>query len=409
MNKRDWFALIVVIGICGLLIAPSSGDIVQAQADFSQGGDPFIAQPVRQVNVRSGPGSTFAYVGAIPGGASIRIAQRNRIGTWLYVQYPRADGTAALEGWVFSAFLDLHPALRLSEVYENSAAADADPSAFPALAALHTAPVIPRIDGALYDHVRAIFERGQANGLRPDAFTKVGDSLTADPLYLNTMAGQPLELGAYDYLAETIAYYAASAAEPSIAAEVGMATYTMFDPQWAVSAACLPGEGALTCEYRTKRPSIALIQFGSNDVLRVSPDYFADQYRPIIETSLDMGVIPVIFTFSWDEASPLWRSAVAFNNAILALGAEYNIPVVNLWLAARPLPAFGLDVDGIHMLRSGARHLRFAGDEGWYGASLRNLLAIRTLHEIRRMLDLPATPEATAIPEATATPPQAGG
>jgi uncharacterized protein YraI len=388
--------LVLVLMACAL-----AAD-VHGQAD-----DVFAAQPTRQVNVRSGPGSTFGQVGTIPGGAAVRVTQRNRIGTWLYVQYPRADGSIALQGWVYTGYLALHPALAYSQVYENADFADADPMAYPALSALYSAPVIPRLEGALLEQVRAIFARGQTLGMRADAFTKVGDSLSADPLYMTPMGTGAVELGHYDYLAETVAYYAASAAEPSRAAMVGMATYTMFDPQWAIDAACAPGEGALVCEYRLKRPSIALILFGPNDVMRVDSAYFTEQYRLIVQASLDAGVIPVLSTFSYDENAALWRRSVAFNNAIIALGAEYNVPVINLWLAARPLPAFGLDIDGVHMLRSGATTLRFTrADEAFYGATLRNLLSLRTLHEIRIVLGLPridaqataeSTPESTAV------------
>jgi len=374
---------------------------VLAVQTLAQTDDIFIAQSTRQVNVRSGPGSTFAQVGIIPGGATVRVAQRNRVGTWLNVQYPRADGSIALEGWVYTGYLALHPALAFSQVYENAALPDADAAAYPALATLYGAPIIPRLEGALLDNVRAIFARGQALGLRADTFTKVGDSLSADPLYLSVMASEPRELGHYDYLAETVGYYAASAAEPSSAAIIGMATYTMFDSQWATDPGCEAGEGALMCEYRLKRPSIALILFGPNDILRVDTPYFSEQYRLIVQASVDAGVIPVLSTFSYNENAGLWRQSVAFNNAIIALGAEFNVPVINLWLASRPLPAFGLDIDGVHMQRSGATSLRFLGaDEAFYGATLRNLLSIRTLHELRIALGLPI-PDATAEPELT--------
>ncbi|MFN8530191.1 MAG: SH3 domain-containing protein [Anaerolineae bacterium] len=362
--------------------------------------DPFLATATRIINVRSGPGTTFLQIGTVPDGATVRIAQRNRIGTWLYIQYPRADGSIALEGWAFAGSLRLDPALRLSEVWENSDVQDADPSAYPALSHLLAAPVIPRLDGALLDNVRAIFARGQAAGMLPNAFAKIGDSLSADPLYLTPMSAPPIQLGAYDYLAETIDYYADSAAVQSIAAQVGMGTYTVLDPQWANPSTCAGGESPLLCAFRVQHSSIALIQFGSNDIERVSTDYFASEYRQIAQATIDAGVIPVLFTFSWDENSPLWSKAVEFNNAIVDIGTELNIPVINLWLAARPLPAFGLDVDGIHMLHSGFPNIKFTdGDESYFGATLRNLLAIRTLHEIRRMLDLPAS--LTATPEVT--------
>ena len=370
--------------------------LISAGAAGAQTDDVFAATTTRQVNVRSGPGSTFGQVGTIPAEAAVHVNQRNRIGTWLHVQYPRADGSIALEGWVYTGYLRLNPALMYSQVYENADVADADAASYPALASLYSAPIIPRLQGTLLENVQALFARGQENGLRADAFSKIGDSLSADPLYLSIMGTPPIDLGHYDYLADTIAYYGASASEPNAAAMVGMATYTMFDPQWASDSACDPAEGALACEIRVKRPSIALILFGPNDILQVDAEYFESQYRLIVEATINAGVIPVLSTFSYDENAGLWRSSVAFNNAILAIGAEYQVPVINLWLAARPLPAFGLDVDGVHMLRSGATTLRFSGaDEAFYGGTLRNLLAIRTLHELRIALGLPLI-EATA-------------
>jgi hypothetical protein len=62
---------------------------------------------------------------------------------------------------------------------------------------------------------------------------------------------------------------------------------------------------------------------------------------------------------------------------------------MNLWAAARALPEYGLDEDRVHLKHSGFERLKFdTGHETWYGVSLQNLLAIRTLDEIRRALKM---------------------
>jgi hypothetical protein len=236
--------------------------------------------------------------------------------------------------------------------------------------------------------------------------TKVGDSLTADDLYLAPMSRNNNVLGPYDYLGESVLYFGASTAVPSVAAQLGMTSYTVFDPGWAPDDICIPRETPLDCEYRRKRPSISLIMFGPNDLLRMDDAHFDEQMRKIVQNTLDHGIIPVLSTFSYDPGMGLWLQSVNFNRRLVTIAADYQIPLINLWLAARPLPEYGLEVDHIHMKHWGSYSLKFdRGSVAFSGGALRNLLSIRVLDEIRRAIILPelethenpeSTPEAAA-------------
>ncbi len=367
--------------------------------------DPLVATATRDMNVRSGAGTTFPAAGRLANGAAVRVIERNRAGTWLRINQYGGDGSVTLDGWVLGGYLRLSPDFRMSMIPINTQIQDSLPGAFGGnIARLYDTPVFSPLTGSLLTNLRLISTRGRLNGIRPNSIIKVGDSLSADPLYLTVISREPRDYGPFDYLIETVDYYRDSTIDPGIAASVGMATYTVLDPQWAPDDRCDPAESPLACELRVKQPFAAFILFGPNDVLHVSPDYFREQYRQIIQLCIDNGTIPVISTFSFNENADNADRALAFNLVVLDLAAEYEIPLINLWLAARPLPEFGLEGDFVHMQLSGFPYLKLSrGDEAWYGATLRNLLALGMLHELRIAVLGASIPQPTpeALPETT--------
>jgi hypothetical protein len=341
------------------------------------------------INIRSGPGETYAIAGQLMKGEVITILERNASGVWVHIQHPYTG----LEGWAVAGYLTLNPALRFSELPVNTELADAQPENLfdPALQTLYGYPVLPTLAPALVD----LFAQGQAGGLRADVATKVGDSLVANEYYLTLLGTGAPQLGAHDDLAETVAYFGASLAQPSAAARVGLASYTVMDPMWADKSVCQPNETALACEYRLKQPAVALIMFGANDVQFIDAEQYGKWLKAIIEESLAVGVIPVLFTFSYDPESPLWSNALAFNLRLGELAVEYQVPLVNLWAAARILPQYGLDEDNIHLKNSGFDVLDLTnGNEAFFGVTLQNLLALRVLNTIRRTIIEPTLNEA---------------
>jgi hypothetical protein len=368
-----WFFLVVAYLI---FIVPNA-----AQAD-----DVFLAVTHRNATLYAGPGDTFRQVGFVREGTELRIVERNRIGNWLYVR--RGDPPSVLyEGWIMRGYIRISPALRYTEVPVNERAADGDPTTLvnQTQRTLAQVPVIPHINPLM----RVVLETGIANGHQPNVVTRVGDSVIQNPYYLRPFAQPDVAYGAYDYLQPAVRFFGASLADSSIAAQVGMSSFSVFDSLWARSGLCQPNETPLACEYRVKKPAIAFISFGPNDVISMNEREFGEQMRRIVRESLATGVIPILSTFSVDPSHELASKAMRFNLIIVEISQEFAVPLINLWLAARPLPQYGLDVDKVHYLNTGYTNVVLdRGLESWYGVALQNLLAIRTLHELYVSLDM---------------------
>lgn len=341
----------------------------------------------RETLLYSGPSDTFQQVGKLNPGLPISIIERNHTGTWVHIQRKTEDGSVVQDGWVLSGYLNRDSDLHFGGVPINSTVADADPTTVnsTSLAELYAIPVIPMISDAMV----TLYQEGQNSGNASNAITKVGDSLSANVQYLIPMSNDQLELGPYDYLTDTVRYYGKSMATDSVAARIGMSTYGIVDPFWADKSKCEAAETPLDCEFRLKKPSVAFIMFGPNDVRSMTEDKYAGQMRQIIEDTLKHGVIPVISTFSTHPDEEFFWQSINFNLQLVALAQEYQIPLINLWAAARILPDYGLDQDKVHLKVSGFNYLKYdTGHEAFYGVSLHNLLSICTLDDIRHKLGI---------------------
>ncbi len=371
------------------LVAAALGVVRFSFADDSP--SPLVTTAYQRVNLFDGPGITYHLSDTIAAGVPLTIVERNNVGTWVHVQRTDANGELLDDGWIISGYLNLDPDLHFGWLPINTTLPDADLALVPdQLRELSAAPIIPPVS----DAVRDLFTHGR-DDLRNYSYviTKVGDSITADPLYLKPMSLNRRVLGAYDYLATTIDYFAASTQVDSVAARVGMTTFTVLDPMWADKQVCERGETPLDCEYRRKRPSVAFIMFGPNDLLHNGPDTYEENIRTIVDKTIERGIIPVLSTFSYDPGMGLWNRSVLFNERLIEIANEYQIPIINLWLAARALPNWGLENDQTHMKHWGYEYLKFDdGHVAFSGAALRNLLSIRMLDEIRTtvILDLNA-------------------
>lgn len=375
---KNAFLRCFTLALCLLWVSAAS-----AQEDYL----PIEITAFRDVGVFAGPGDSYALIAGLSPGVPVQLIERNSIGNWLRVQRADAAGTMLLDGWVMRGFMNLPLELRYSVLPVNTTIPDGEPENVDSqlMRTLLAVPVIPTIS----ERMREVFAIGRAFRNQSSAVTKIGDSLSANELYLQPMSSSETLLGPYDYLAETLFYYGASTETPSVAARIGLSSIAVFDPAWADPAQCNGGESPLACEYRLKRPSVAIIMFGPNDVRSIDTERYRGQLQRLVEDSLALGVIPVLVTFSAHPDEQYWLPALDFNVAMTEVAAEYEVPLINLWSAARSLPDYGLDVDRVHLLNSGFRYLKYdTGHESWYGVSLLNLLVLRTLHEIRLTLDL---------------------
>lgn len=354
--------------------------------------DPNITHPYettafRQLVMYQGPGYTHLQADILNPGLPIKIIERNHTGNW--VRVIRTDGdTIVQDGWVESAYLNQDENLKYSEIPVNLDIPDHNPENSGEgewVKELLALPIMPELS----DEMVEIYKRGQFLGNHSNVITKVGDSLSVSDKYLTIFAQEDYDLGPYDYLEDTLNYYAESTAEASVAAKIGLSTYVVFDPLWADKEVCQPNESPIDCEYRIKQPSVAFILFGPNDVRSMNEVEYGEQMRMIVETTLERGIIPVVFTFSADPEVELWWQSVNFNVQLIQIAEEYKIPVINLFAATRWMPDYGLDEDGIHLAHSGYFYLKLSnGDEAFYGVTLQNLLALRMLDEIRKTVGI---------------------
>ena len=317
----------------------------------------FVTTPYQAVVVFKGPGTTYQQLERLQAGVPMMIVERNSTGTWVHIQRTNGDGTIISDGWVISGYLNFDLDFHFGEVPVNTTLPDADAdSDMSQLHDLYLVPVIPTISDAM----REVYRHGH-DDLHNYSYviTKVGDSMTADDLYLKPMSRDDNVLRPYDYLGDAVSYFGASTAVASVAARIGMTSYTIFDPAWADKTVCHPNETPLDCEYRRKRPSIALIMFGVNDLKRMDDAKFDVQMRMIVDDSISHGVIPVLSTFSYDPGAALWLQSVLFNRRLVKIASDEQVPLINLWLAARSLPEYGLEVDGLHMKHWGFEYLKF--------------------------------------------------
>ena len=123
-------------------------------------------------------------------------------------------------------------------------------------------PVVPRIDGALREHLKAELAANVTAGARADTFAKLGDSITETQAFLQAIACGEEKLGAHTGLRNTITFfharrftddatsvycgYADSFSRSSAAALTSQRASWATEPGAAVSDRCRPEESPLT-------------------------------------------------------------------------------------------------------------------------------------------------------------------
>jgi hypothetical protein len=149
------------------------------------------------------------------------------------------------------------------------------------------------------------------------------------------------------------------------------------------TAPCNEDETPLVCEYRLTKPSAAIIMFGTNDVKLSSLANYEKYMRQIIETSTQMGVIPIVSTIPPIRASWGAGRAELYNVLLIKLAREYNVPLLDYYSAMKTLPFDGLTADGVHpTLPPMLRTAEFSEKNLQYGYTLRNLTALQALNAV---------------------------
>ena len=247
---------------------------------------------------------------------------------------------------------------------------------------LNTYPEVP----AISEYALSVYQRGAASGNDTHSFIKVGDCMTHNPYFLIPIGGGDYDLGAYASLQIVIDYF--SEGDPnafsreSQAAAGGFNAASVLDSLWANPQYCEMGETPLSCELRIVHPGIALIMFGTNDVFSLSNTQFDYSLRQIVVETIRNGTLPILSTFPQRPEFP--DQSVLFNQIVVQVAQDYDVPLINLWRALQTLPDHGVDpVDTTHMTvpASGAV-CYFVGENLQAGFNVRNLLTLQTLNAI---------------------------
>jgi hypothetical protein len=240
-------------------------------------------------------------------------------------------------------------------------------------------PVIP----AATARTKSIFQRGRVLGRDVHTLSKVGDCNSVDWFFLQPFGEGQYDLGDYTDLQAAVDAFSASFTYRSYAAYNGLNAQSALDPIWASPAMCRADESPLLCEYRVHNPAVAIIMFGSNDVLTLTPVQFDHALRRVVYDTMQAGIIPVMSTFP--RYIPLPDRSILYNQIVIRVALDFDVPVMNLWLALEPLPAHGVDDDGYHLDGPLTRAGDFASARNLQtGYPVRNLVTLQTLAMLQR-------------------------
>ena len=328
---------------------------------------------------RASPGTTGHIIKRLDDRVTLSVVGRTADNTWAQANLP--DGR---QGWVSTHFLDL-TGIDLNVMPVTGTAVDASPTPT-------YAPGAPRVVSGVTSHARDIFLKGKAMGNRANVFAKVGDSITATPIFMNPFGEGQYDLGDYPYLGDVIDFYEGGKArdgspfvEGSMAAGNGWSTVSLLTPGYSHPEFC-GNFTPVACEYAAIKPAVALIMIGSNDAGGVDPAVYQANLQSIVQTSIDMGVIPVLTTLppkhldSWNN-----RRIDQFNSIIRVVAQQNDIPLIDYWFALQTVPNQGISGDGVHpSFPVDGLTVRFSGPDLERGYVIRNLTALQMLDALWR-------------------------
>jgi hypothetical protein len=252
---------------------------------------------------------------------------------------------------------------------------------------LTTLPLIPEISA----YARTLYQAGLARGNDPHTFIKVGDCMTHNPYFLIPIGDDNYDLGDYQGLQAVIQNFSEgemnSFSHESQASAGGFNAASVLDSLWANPEYCEAGETPLSCEIRIMQPSIALIMFGTNDVFYLDEAQFDFFYRSIVVAAIRQDILPVLSTFPQRPEFP--EKSVLYNQIVAQIAQDYDVPLINLWLALDPLPNNGIDPDDTTHMSTPADGAAcyFIGPNLEAGFTMRNLLTLQALDAVLHAAD----------------------
>jgi len=351
--------VVVNISLADVPVLEEAAAAASAPVSVANPADPnaaYVRNMGSTLRLRDAPSLSGAVLTELYGGTALEILGSSADGAWLNVN------AGGLSGWVWAAYV----------VVGSSAGA-------PATTAASSGGGLPASTDV--HGVRNIYTRGQALGNRRGVFTKIGDSITVSEYSLDAIGRKLYNLGGYGYLQRVIDTFMStgfnSFTHSSSAAGVGWTTAVALEPR-------CNGVSVIACELDGIKPSVALIQFGTNDLLYLSADQFSYNLAQIVDICIDKGVVPVLATIPYRDG---FEDGVnTFNTIIRGVAASRELPVWDVKGALDGLPNRGLSGDGVHPSWPPAGYAdsaNFANPEALQaGYVARNLAALQVLDQV---------------------------
>jgi hypothetical protein len=244
-----------------------------------------------------------------------------------------------------------------------------------------TLPAYPYLALPGIDRLQSILRAGAHAGLKTGVFSKVGDSLTANGIFLAPFGAGNYDLAGYACLQDVIDFFVRETARegnsfinPSLAAKTGWRAEDVLDPARAPPP-CAEDEPPLDCEFRIVRPAIAVILLGTNDAAAPTGSY-EESMEAIIARTLERGILPILSTLPEQEN----RDVGPYNVFLRDLAQRRDVPLIDLSAALAALPRHGLGPDGIHL--SWVEPADFHPQYLSHGMTVRNLLTLQMLDAV---------------------------
>ena len=162
---------------------------------LSADASPFVATAYQAINVFDGPGITYLQNAHIEADVPFNLVERNSVGTWVHIQRARDDGRLIYDGWVISGYLNLDPR---PAIQRRAGQYDAGGCCAGERSVRRCANSMPcRSSRRSATRCAKSTCTGATNcAITATSITKVGDSMTADDLYLKPMSQRQQRLGA---------------------------------------------------------------------------------------------------------------------------------------------------------------------------------------------------------------------
>jgi hypothetical protein len=230
---------------------------------------------------------------------------------------------------------------------------------------------------------RAIFLAGRSRGNNPHVVSKVGDCSSAHWYFLSQFGWGQYDLGTYTSLQGVVNHFGESLAYDSAATSNGFNANAVMIDGWGNPALCNATESPLACELRARKPAVAVIMFGTSDLLVMSAYEFDFYLREIVRLTIENGTIPVLSTFPSNLAFP--NHTILYNQIVVRIALDNDIPLINLWAALEDLPNHGVEPDGFHLDEPpGDISCVFTPANLQNGYPVRNLITMQTLDRVWR-------------------------